>query len=156
VIKRMSDVLGHVGAWAPRAEQVATTNLLNDDEGMDAYHARMRPAVQSRLDALATMFASLQSEGLPVEATTPQGAIYLSAHFDIAGRRTPDGERLDTNESIRRYLLRAAGLAAVQFQAFGASDESGWFRLSVGAVSLGQIEALGPRLRSALTALRSP
>ncbi|HKN67901.1 MAG TPA: hypothetical protein VJW73_16570, partial [Gemmatimonadaceae bacterium] len=69
------------------------------------------------------------------------------------GYRTPTGERLDTNESIRRYLLRAAGLAAVQFQAFGSDEESGWFRLSVGAVSLGQIEALGPRLRNALAAL---
>jgi aspartate aminotransferase len=155
IIKRMSDILGHVGAWAPRAEQVATAHLLSDDAGMDEYHARMRPEVQRRLDALAQIFAALRGEGLPVEATTPQGAIYLSAHFDIAGRRTPDGERLDTNESIRRYLLRAAGLAAVQFQAFGATDDSGWFRLSVGAVSLGQIEALGPRLRSALVALTS-
>ena len=153
VIKRMSDILGHVGAWAPRAEQVATAHLLSDDAGMDEYHAKMRPEVQRRLEALSRIFAMLRAEGLPVEATPPQGAIYLSAHFDIAGRRTPDGERLDTNESIRRYLLRAAGLAAVQFQAFGSTDESGWFRLSVGAVSLGQIEALGPRLRSALAAL---
>ena len=153
IIKRMSDVLGHVGAWAPRAEQIATTHLLNDDAGMDEFHARMRPAVQRRLDALATIFDSLRGEGFPVEATPPQGAIYLSAHFDIAGRRTPEGELLDTNESIRRYLLRAAGLAAVQFQAFGSSEESGWFRLSVGAVSLDQIEALAPRLRQALAAL---
>lgn len=154
VIKRMSDILGHVGAWAPRAEQVATARLLSDDAAMDEYHAKMRPEVQRRLDALARLFATLRAEGLPVEATPPQGAIYLSAHFDIVGYRTPAGERLDTNESIRRYLLRAAGLAAVQFQAFGSSEESGWFRLSVGAVSLGQIEELGPRLREALVALK--
>jgi aspartate aminotransferase len=101
------------------------------------------------------MFRALRDEGLPVAATTPQGAIYLSARFAIAGLRTPEGERLETNESVRRYLLRAAGLAAVQFQAFGSTDESGWFRLSVGAVSLGQIEALGPRLRQALLALKT-
>jgi aspartate aminotransferase len=153
VIKRMSDILGHVGAWAPRAEQVATARLLSDDAGMDEYHAKMRPEVQRRLDALARLFATLHAEGLPVEATPPQGAIYLSAHFDVVGYRTPNGERLDTNESIRRYLLRAAGLAAVQFQAFGSDEESGWFRLSVGAVSLGQIEQLGPRLREALVRL---
>lgn len=153
VIKRMSDILGHVGAWAPRAEQVATARLLSDDAGMDEYHAKMRPEVQHRLDALARIFATLRAEGLPVEATPPQGAIYLSAHFDVAGYHTPNGDRLDTNESIRRYLLRAAGLAAVQFQAFGSSEESGWFRLSVGSVSLAQIEELGPRLRSALRAL---
>ena len=156
IIKRMSDILGHVGAWAPRAEQVATTNLLNDDAGMDAFHARMRPEVQKRLDAVAHILNTLASEGFPVEATAPRGAIYLSARFNLAGMRTGDGERLDTNESVRRYLLRSAGLAAVQFQAFGSSDESGWFRLSVGAVSLDQIEALLPRLRSALAALGAP
>ena len=154
VIKRMSDVLGHVGAWAPRAEQIATTSLLNDDAGMDAFHAQMRPAVQRRLEALATMFSNLEREGLPVSATTPQGAIYLSAHFAVAGMRTPEGERLETNESIRRYLLHSAGLAAVQFQAFGSNEETGWFRLSVGAVSMEQIEALRPRLKDALVALR--
>jgi aspartate aminotransferase len=155
VIKRMSDILGHVGAWAPRAEQMATTHLLGDDAGMDAFHARMRPDVQARLDALAGMLSDLRAEGFPVEATAPRGAIYLSARFALAGLRTPDGEELETNESIRRYLLHAAGLAMVQFQAFGSSEDTGWFRLSVGAVSLAAIEALRPRLRAALAALES-
>ena len=154
VIKRMSDILGHVGAWAPRAEQVATTQLLADDAAMDDFHARMRPEVQKRLDALAALLAELRAEGYPVESTPPQGAIYLSARFALAGLRTPDGEVLESNESIRRYLLRAAGLAMVQFQAFGATEDTGWFRLSVGAVSLSAIEALRPRLRAALSALR--
>jgi aspartate aminotransferase len=43
----------------------------------------------------------------------------------------------------------------VQFQAFGSDEDTGWFRLSVGAVSLAAIEALRPRLRAALAALRS-
>ena len=155
VIKRMSDVLGHVGAWAPRAEQIATAQLLNDDAGMDAFHDKMRPEVQKRLDALATVLRTLQGEGFPVDATDPQGAIYLSARFNLAGARTPEGEELDTNDSVRRYLLRAAGLAAVQFQAFGSEEEDGWFRLSVGAVSVGEIEALLPRLRDALEACKA-
>lgn len=155
VIKRMSDILGHVGAWAPRAEQVATTSLLADDAGMDAFHERMRPEVRKRLDALAAILAELKADGLPVESTPPQGAIYLSARFALAGLRTPDGEVLQSNESIRKYLLRAAGLAMVQFQAFGATEDTGWFRLSVGAVSLAAIDALRPRLRAALTALQS-
>jgi aspartate aminotransferase len=153
VIKRMSDVLGHVGAWAPRAEQIATTHLLNDDAGMDEYHARMRPEVQKRLDALAEILETLRAERFPVETTPPRGAIYLSARFAVAGMRTPDGEQLGTNESIRRYLLRAAGLAVVQFQAFGSTEDTGWFRLSVGAVSMADIAALQPRLRAALAAL---
>ena len=148
-------MLGHVGAWAPRAEQIATAQLLNDDAGMDAFHDKMRPEVQKRLDALATVLRTLQGEGFPVDATDPQGAIYLSARFNLAGARTPEGEQLDTNDSVRRYLLRVAGLAAVQFQAFGSEEEDGWFRLSVGAVSVGEIEALLPRLRDALEACKA-
>jgi aspartate aminotransferase len=153
VIKRMSDILGHVGAWAPRAEQVATTQLLADDAVMDAFHDRMRPEVRKRLDALAAILAELRAGGYPVESTPPQGAIYLSARFALSGMRTPEGEVLESNESIRRYLLQSAGLAMVQFQAFGATEDTGWFRLSVGAVSLAAIEALRPRLRAALSAL---
>ena len=153
VIKRMSDVLGHVGAWAPRPEQTATASLLADDAGIDEYHARMRVEVQRRLDALAKVLGTLVDEGFPIESTTPQGAIYLSARFALAGRRTPEGELLGSNESVRRYLLHAAGLAAVQFQAFGSDEDTGWFRLSVGAVSVADIEASLPRLRRALAGL---
>jgi aspartate aminotransferase len=154
VIARMADVSSHVGAWAPRPEQVATSRFLGEDHAIDSFHQKMRGDIQKRLTMLAEGLRSLAAEGLPVESTTPQGAMYLSACFTLQGRRTPSGETLDTNESIRRYLLTAAGLAAVQFQAFGLPDESGWFRLSVGAVSLEQIEALIPRLRGALRELR--
>jgi aspartate aminotransferase len=41
----------------------------------------------------------------------------------------------------------------VQFQAFGSDVDDGWFRLSVGAVSVADIEALEPRLREALKGL---
>jgi aspartate aminotransferase len=51
-------------------------------------------------------------------------------------------------------VLDRAGLAGVPFQAFGFAEEDGWFRLSVGAVSEEDIEAVLPRLREALTVLR--
>jgi aspartate aminotransferase len=57
---------------------------------------------------------------------------------------------LRTNEDIRQLLLQHAGLAIVPFQAFGLQEESGWFRLSVGAVSLADIAAMMPRLRALL------
>jgi aspartate aminotransferase len=132
---------------------MATAALLADDAGIDEYHALMRHDVQTRLDALASGLAALRDEGLPVETTAPQGAMYLSARFSLAGRRTPGGDVLRTNEEVRRYLLHEAGLAAVQFQAFGSQEETGWFRLSAGAVSPRDIEALIPRVRTALEKL---
>jgi aspartate aminotransferase len=88
-----------------------------------------------------------------VDSLPPAGAIYLSARIHPFGRRTPSGVELRGNEDVRRYLLEAAGLAVVPFQAFGVRDENGWFRLSVGAVGEAEIESALSRLEPALQAL---
>ena len=153
VIQPMGSLLGHVGAWAPRAEQIATARLLADDDAMRAYRTEFASGIRARLDALHTGMMRLQAAGHPVDAIEPMGAIYLSARFALAGTRTADGATLRSNEDIRGYLLAEAGLAVVPFQAFGSKEENGWFRLSVGAVSLAEIEGVLPRLTAALERL---
>ena len=153
VTARMASILGHIGAWAPRAEQVASARLLSSDDEIDTYHASMKRGVRQRLDALFAGLAGLRAAGHPVDVIPPMGAIYLSARFALTGKSTPAGALLRTNEEIRLYLLQAAGLAIVPFQAFGARDDSGWFRLSVGSVSMADIAAALPRIASALEAL---
>ncbi len=139
--QRMADILGHVGAWAPKPEQVATAAFLDDAPAIAAFHEKMRGDVRRRLDALAAGFAALRAEGLPVEVIAPQGAIYLSVRIALPGY---------TNEATRKLLLDKAGFAVVAFQAFGLAEDSGWFRISVGAVSLEDIAAAFPRVRAAL------
>ena len=141
VRQRMADILGHVGAWAPRAEQVAMAELLDDDAAVTSYVAGMRTRVAARLDRLARGFAEMRAAGLPVDVIPPQGAIYLSVRFVMPGK---------TNEQIRKLLLDDAGFAIVPFQAFGLAEDSGWFRISVGAVSVDDIEAALPRVRAVL------
>ena len=142
VAARMRDILGHVGAWAPRAEQQATARFLGQKRVIESYHAEMIDELQLRLDLLYDGIESMRIDGLPVRAIAPQGAIYLSAQF----RR----EGIATNEEMRRLLLEKAGFAAVPFQAFGLKEESGWFRLSVGAVSPDDIRRGLARVRAAL------
>lgn len=154
VIASMNDFLGHVGAWAPRAEQVATAQLLNEPDEIEAFRLALTTGVRARLDALYAGIVALRADGLPVDAIEPMGAIYLSARFALNGRRTPAGDVLRTNGDVRQYLLRAAGFAAVPFQAFGEREDTGWFRLSVGAVSMSEIERVLPRLREAISAVR--
>jgi len=151
----MSDLLTHVGAWAPRPEQVATAALLGNDAEIDTYHDRMRGEVLNRLQALHDGIVELKSEGFPVDAAIPSGAIYLSARFQMHGQRTADGLELRSDDDVRSYLLKKAGLAAVPFSAFGQPEGSGWFRLSVGAVSMKDIQDLMPRVRGALESLRT-
>ena len=153
IIDKMNNFLQHVGTWAPRAEQVATAHLLMAEEAIQTYRSELIRGVQARLDAMHDGLKGLRAAGHPVDAVEPEGAIYLSGHFNLIGRRTGDGQTLSTNDDVRRWLLRTAGLAVVPFDAFGAEGETGWCRLSVGAVSIADIEGALPRLRAGLEQL---
>ncbi|HVT59776.1 MAG TPA: aminotransferase class I/II-fold pyridoxal phosphate-dependent enzyme [Thermoanaerobaculia bacterium] len=153
IMARMSAVLGHVGAWAPRAEQVATVELLDDAPATREFLATFTRRIERRLDLLHAGFQELKGRGLPVDSIAPMGAIYLTARIHPFGRRTPQGIVLATNEEVRRFVLAAAGIGIIPFQAFGSMDEDGWFRLSVGAVGEADIEAALPRLAEALRLL---
>ncbi|XXF78671.1 aminotransferase class I/II-fold pyridoxal phosphate-dependent enzyme [Myxococcaceae bacterium GXIMD 01537] len=145
IISRMKDVLGHVGAWAPKAEQVAVARFLDDVPATEAFLEKMRQSVDARLELLFQGFAKMREAGLPVRAIAPQGAIYLSVRFDLVGKAG-----LRTNDDIRKLLLEKADFAVVPFQAFGLKEDTGWFRLSVGAASLKEIQDALPRVEAAL------
>ena len=154
VTQRMSDLLGHVGAWAPKAEQVATAEFLDDPEGFRAFRHTMHERLRSRLDLLFRALDAMRARGLPVEAVPPEGTLYLSARFDLFGRAV-DGAPITTNDEIRRLLLERAGIAVVPFQAFGLAREDGWFRLSVGGATVPAIESGLERLEQLLTQVTS-
>ena len=120
---------------------MAVAELLRDPASMDAYLREHHGRLEERLDALHAGFTAMAGAGLPVRDIPPQGAIYLSVQFRLPGR---------TNDETRRYLLDEAGFAMVPFQAFGLAGENGWFRLSVGAVSMRDIAEALPRVEAAL------
>ncbi|CAG0996717.1 aspartate aminotransferase [Planctomycetaceae bacterium] len=153
VVARMRDFLGHVGAWAPRAEQVAVAEFLGDSAAMGKFRAEMDSKVKALLEALYKGFAAMKAQGLPVECVEPQGAIYLSLQLKLMGK-TFKGKKIATNADIGALLLEEAGMAVVPFQAFGLKDETGWFRLSVGAVSPADIEQCLPRVKTLLQAVK--
>jgi aspartate aminotransferase len=153
VIARMAAFLGHVGAWAPRPEQVGTIALLRNERALREHRESFLLAVGARLDRLHRGLSGLEAEGLPVRCLPPMGAIYLTAHIGVHGKSSPQGSVLRTNEDVRRYLLEAAAFGIVPFEAFGARNQEGWFRLSVGAVGLRDIDEALPRVAKALRAL---
>jgi aspartate aminotransferase len=146
VIARMSDLLGHVGAWAPKPEQVATAAFVRDERAWNAFRAEMAERLGSRLRALHEGFERMRSRGVPVESVAPEGTLYLSVRFPIGVRVR--GREVRTNEDVRRLLLDEAGIAVVPFQAFGVPNEDGWCRISVGAVSMDAIRSGLERLEA--------
>lgn len=155
VVDAMSRILGHVGAWAPKAEQVATAHLLTDDAAVDTYLAFIRKAAGDRLELLHRRLTDLGDRGHPVRALVPQGSIYLSAEFALRGLQFGD-KVLKTPSDVRLYLLGQAGLAMVPFDAFGAHHADDWYRLSIGAVSMAALDAMFDRLGVALAQLKVP
>jgi len=150
VVRHMADFLSHVGAWAPRAAQIATARLLGDGESVDTYHQSMHAAIAARLGAIHAACGAMHAVGLPVTSLPPVGTIYGSVRLELDGRLTRDGRVLRGSEDVRRYLLQEAGVAAIPFHAFGVPDDDGWFRFSIGAVSVSALESGLARMRAAI------
>lgn len=151
VRQRMQALVGHMGAWAARAEQIATARLLDDESAAADYMPAFSRALSDRLKALATGIEAMQADGLPIRCLAVQGAIYLSVHLDLIGKTAPDGTVLADDEAVRSYILHQAGVAFVPFTAFGYPAGSGWLRLSVGSVTMEAVEGTLEGFRKVLT-----
>ncbi|MFM9986383.1 MAG: pyridoxal phosphate-dependent aminotransferase [Flavobacteriales bacterium] len=154
VIEKMKSILGHVGAWSPKAEQVASAKYLTRDNLVDEYLGQFKSEIEQRLVGFYNGIQHLRNEGHPVDAITPKAAIYLTVQFNLKGKTKEDGAVIETTEDITQYLLSEAKLAVVPFNAFGASRTSTWYRLSVGTSSIEDVTASIASLRSALEKLR--
>jgi aspartate aminotransferase len=154
VIDKMKSILGHVGAWSPKAEQVAVARYLNQTENVDAFLTSFKDSLYQRLQGFYEGLMSLKDKGLGVDAIAPQGAIYLTVQFNLIGKTTPQGETLNTTEQVGAYLLDKAQLAIVPFYAFGTERTSSWFRLSVGTAKLSDIAEVTTKLETALNQLK--
>lgn len=153
IIDKMKAILTHVGAWAPKAEQMATAKYLSDLTMYDAFIIKQKERVIARLDGFYKGFQTLKAEGFKVDAITPQAAIYLTIKFDLHGMKTADGSILATTKDITKYILDEAKLAVVPFYAFGADDNSPWYRMSVGTCKVSDIDDVISNLRIALQKL---
>lgn len=140
---KMKALIGHMGAWAGRPEQLATAALLNDPNAVSEYNQWIKAEIDARLDTLYSGIMELKAAGLPVDAIEPQGAIYLSFRVNLPGK---------TNEATRALLLEDAGMAVVPFQAFDLNEDTGWFRISIGAVAT---EEIAPMLKRLATTIRT-
>lgn len=154
IIEKMKSILTHVGAWAPKAEQMATAVYLNDLNKYEAFINSTKTKINDRLVGIYKGFQSLKSEGFKVDAIAPEAAIYLTVQFALHGQTKADGTVLKTTQDVTKYILDEAKVALVPFYAFGASDDSSWYRLSVGTCKVEEIEAVIESLRSALKKLK--
>jgi aspartate aminotransferase len=154
IITNMKAIVGHMGAWSPKAEQVAMAKFLKQENDVNSYLSNIKTKLRNSLNTLHEGFQQLKAEGFNVDSIEPMGAIYLTVKVDYAGKTTPSGDVLKTSTDINFYLIKEAKVALVPFSAFGTDDDVNWFRVSVGASTLDDIKALVPRIKEALSRLR--
>ena len=153
LIKKMRAIVAHMGAWAPKAEQVATGRYLAQrqvvDRNLDDFRTRLH---QSRA-RLYDGFTALKSQGYPVDAIAPQASIYLSVRIDLIGVTKADGKKFETPDDVHNFILEEAKIGILPFSYFGSGEHPNWYRLSVGACSLDDIDYALEKLAAALAQL---
>jgi aspartate aminotransferase len=154
VISHMKAIVGHMGAWSPKAEQVAMAKFLKQDDAVNGYLTKIKTNIQNSLNTLYQGFQELKAEGFSVDAIEPMGAIYLTIKIDYTSKTTPDGNVLNNSADINFFLIKEAKVAFVPFSAFGTGEDVNWFRASVGACTLEEIQQMIPRIKAALAKLK--
>ncbi len=152
-IAKMKAVLSHLGAWGPMSEQKATAKFLPNKKALESYFVTFKAGLEERLTRIYGGFIALKNKGYSVDAVVPQAAIYLTIKLDLAGK-THGESKLTTQADVTAYILSEAKLAVVPFYAFGAKNNSPWYRLSVGTCHLEDIDAMFNQLEAALEKLK--
>lgn len=153
IIDKMRAIISHVGAWSPKAEQVATAKFLQNEEAVDGFISQFRTKINDRLNGYYKGFSQLKQKGFPVECIPPEAAIYLTVRIDLRGAKTADGKTISTMADVANYILNEAHIGMVPFYAFGSAKESPWFRLSIGTCTMDDVAGSLQSLEKALSKL---
>lgn len=101
--------------------QAAAVAALNGDQ---TFIQPRNAAFKKRRDMVVSMLN--QADG--ITCRTPEGAFYVYPSCAGAiGKKSPDGNKMETDEDFARYLLKSVGVAVVFGEAFGLGPH---FRIS--------------------------
>ena len=143
LIKAMNMVQSQSTSQTSTISQWAGVAALNGPQDFIPKHNK---AFQERRDLVVSMLN--QAKG--IHCHKPEGAFYVYPSCAGAiGRKTPEGQRIGTDEDFVTYLLEAEGVAVVQGSAFGLAPH---FRISY-ATSTAALEEACRRIQRACGAL---
>ena len=132
IIKQMTEIFSHIGAWAPKAEQTAVASLLENDEYYDMFIAAKTEDYKEITGSIYNVFKFLEKDGYDVDCIKPQGGIYLSIRIGYSSK-------FGTMEEFLDFIIDKCGLAIVPFNFFGSKENTDWFRLSIGYVNIKEL-----------------
>lgn len=152
VISKMKSLLGHIGAWAPKPEQMALAEYFANEKLIAQFLYEINHKINKRTQFLYEEIIKMKSKGFPVDAIKPQGAIYLSVQFNLIGKTCLEQDISFNNiNDITQFLLNEANIAIVPFTAFGCNPSTNWFRVSVGTIKEEELVKVIINLKNALS-----
>ncbi|MEO8398831.1 MAG: pyridoxal phosphate-dependent aminotransferase [Ignavibacteriaceae bacterium] len=154
IIDKMKAITSHMGAWAPKAEQVAVSKFFMNDKYVDTFLKKFKGEILQRLNKFYKKFKELNKEGYNVDVIAPQASIFLTVNVNLLGLKKEDGTEIKNTQDITDFLIEDAKMALVPFSSFGASQDSTWYRVSVGTCTVEQIDEIMNNLRTALSKLK--
>ncbi len=153
VIQKMKSLLSHIGAWAPKPEQLATAKYFEDVQIPLNFIESLKQDLLIRLKGIYSGVQEIKQKGYDVDAIEPQAGLYLTVKFGLQGAKTYDGKILSNANDVHQYLLNEAKVAMVPFSAFGDDPNSDWYRISVGTIRTEDIKNIVYQLNSAIEKL---
>lgn len=154
ILSRMRAILSHIGAWAPRPEQIAVGRFLTMQDALSDFMQNFKREIEFRLVELYRGFFNLKSQGYPIDIIPPKAAIYMTVRFPWKGRKTFTGQMLNQQSDVTSYILEECHIAVVPFYAFGSSPESDWYRVSVGTLDKKDIETIIQNIKQGMDQLK--
>tara|TARA_R110002110_G_scaffold376568_2_gene586753 strand:- start:264063 stop:265265 length:1203 start_codon:yes stop_codon:yes gene_type:complete len=143
LIKAMNMIASQSTTSTSTISQWAAVEALRGPQEFIAEHNII---FKERRDLVVSMLN--QANGL--ECATPQGAFYVyPSAAGMLGKTTPDGDMLNSDEDVAKYLLGSEGVAVVHGEAFGLSPH---FRISY-ATATETLEDACTRIQRACGAL---
>lgn len=126
---------------------IAQAAALEALRGPQGFIAERTAIFQQRRDAAVQRLNAIPG----VACHVPEGAFYLFPSCQaLLGKKTPQGQRLETSNDFVLYLLDSEGLALLQGEAYGVP---GHFRISI-ATAMASIEEGLKRLERAIGRLQ--
>jgi aspartate aminotransferase len=128
VIGKLTEIFSHIGAWAPKPEQNAVAEFLNEEREVHKVHTEFtRGEFMYYSSLICDKIEELKEKGFRVDCQRPEGGIYISVYFDYA-------KSFSSSEEFVYHLINTHGLGIVPFEFFGSKENRGWFRISLGNI----------------------
>jgi len=129
IIGKMTEVLSHIGAWAPKPEQRALDVYIREDyEDYISHINYVTKEYEYISDKICGKLEELKKKGFNVDYQKPDGGIYVSVYLDYV-------HSFSSTEEYISFLINTCGLGIVPFEYFGSKSNKGWFRISIGNVA---------------------